>query len=92
MPSVTSVVTNEQVAAYQELVASLARRYHGHHQAEYDDLYQEGMVAIFQALAKGDLPSKDIVAKRMRRWVTKCARHGISGYTERNDDEGSTLL
>lgn len=80
-------VTDEQVAAYRDLVASLARRYNGHHQAEYDDLFQEGQIAVLQALAKGSLPSKDIVAKRMRRWVTVCARHGITGYNT-NDTTG----
>lgn len=79
-------VTNERVAAYQELVASLARRYNGHHQAEYDDLFQEGMVAVFQALSGGSYPSKDIVAKRMRRWVSTCARHGTTGHRLEGDE------
>lgn len=75
-----SDVTNTQVAAYQEMVASLARRYDGWSGAEYDDLFQEGSLAIAQCLANGKLPSKDIVVRRMLNWVNKCARHGLGGY------------
>lgn len=86
-------VTDEMVAAYQELVAGLAWKYNGRHQAEFDDLFQEGQVAVFEALNKGACPSKEIIVGRMKRWVTKCARHGRVGYDdERKLDEESTLL
>lgn len=73
-------VTDEQVAAYQEMVAGLARRYNGWSGAEEDDLFQEGQIAVFTALKKSALPSKDIIARRMLNWVNKCARHGLGGY------------
>lgn len=73
-----SSVTNEQVAEYHETVAFFAKRYDGYMNAEYDDLYQEGMLAVIEALMKGQRPLKDIIARRMTRWVSKCARQGIS--------------
>lgn len=81
-------VSNEQIAAYQETVSYLARRYHGHHGAEFDDLFQEGQLVVFLALRQGEFPSKDIIALKMRNWVTKCAREGITGYNTREETDG----
>lgn len=74
-------VRDEQVAAYHELLASLARRYNGFQNAEYDDLFQEGSIAVFFALRKGQLPSRDLIAKTMLKWVNKCGRAGL-GYDD----------
>jgi hypothetical protein len=71
-------VSDEQVVAYQELVAYLAARYDGFQGAEYDDLYQEGMEVVYLALARATHPSKDILARRMLDWVGKCARKGMT--------------
>lgn len=76
------LVTDDEVAAYQELVKHHALRMHGFHGAEYDDLFQEGCLAVFLALRNGKHPSKDIIVKRMRDWIRKCARQGFSGYAD----------
>lgn len=72
-------VTNEMVAEYHELLTWLARRYDGYHNAEFDDLYQEGAIAVITALQRGKLVASEFVAKAMMRWVNKCARSGL-GY------------
>lgn len=70
------------MAAYQELLDHYARRYNGWHSAEYDDLFQEGALAVIEAIRAGRLPSKDVIVKRMTRWVSKCARQGVGGHEE----------
>lgn len=62
-------VTSAQVEQYDELVASLTRRYIGRHDAEFDDLFQEGREKVFEALSKGQLPSKTHIENGMRDWV-----------------------
>lgn len=62
-------VTSSAVAQYDELVASLTRRYIGRHDAEFDDLFQEGREKVFEALRKGELPSKRHIENGMRDWV-----------------------
>lgn len=79
------LVSNEDVAAYQEMLDYYARRYDGWHNAEYDDLFQEGAIAVIEALRLGRKPSRDVIVGRMTRWVNKCARHGMSGYDEEAD-------
>lgn len=61
-------VTDTQVAAYAGLVDSLSRKLSGYGDAEYDDLYQEGNIAVFLALRAGRLPSKVVVRGRMLNW------------------------
>jgi DNA-directed RNA polymerase specialized sigma24 family protein len=68
-------VTSEALAAYQDMCGLLARRYTGLFAAEYDDLFQEGWLECLLALRKGQRPSKDIVAKRMTAWVSRCANN-----------------
>lgn len=63
------VVTSAQVAPYSELVESLTRPYVGRFDAEFDDLYQEGMEKVFEALRKGQLPAKQHIQNGMRDWV-----------------------
>lgn len=75
------IVTNEMVAEYHELLASLAHRYDNYHNAEYDDLYQEGAIYVIRALQSNKLVAKEFVAKAMLRWVNKCARSGL-GYDD----------
>ena len=85
-------VSNSEVAAYQELVSSLAWRYNGHCGAEYDDLFQEGMLVVLLALRKGAFPSRDVIAKRMSRWVSRCRTEGMGGYSENLTEEENALF
>lgn len=64
---------NDQLRNYAGLVDSLARKLSAGPRAaqvgaEYDDLYQEGMIAIWQALDRGVTPSAEIIEDRMRNW------------------------
>lgn len=61
-------VTSSEVAAYSGLVNSLAWKYVGFSGAEYDDLYQEGMLAVFLSLKAGKNVSKLFVEYRLRNW------------------------
>lgn len=62
-------VTSSAIANYDDLVASLTRRYIGRFGAEFDDLFQEGRIKVFQALRKGDLPAKEHIGHGMRDYV-----------------------
>lgn len=62
-------VTSAQVASYSDLVSDLTRPYIGRFDAEYDDLYQEGMEKVFEALRKGQLPAKEHIKHGMRDWI-----------------------
>lgn len=62
-------VESSAVAAYDDLVSDLTRRFIGRFGAEYDDLFQEGRVSVFKALAKDEMPSKDLILGAMRNWV-----------------------
>lgn len=63
------IVTSAQVEPYTELVENLTRPYIGRFDAEFDDLFQEGMEKVFEALAKGELPAKRHIQNGMRDWV-----------------------
>jgi DNA-directed RNA polymerase specialized sigma24 family protein len=70
---------NDQVAAYSGLVESLARKHSSGPRAaqvgaEYDDLYQEGLISIWQALERGVTPSAEMVENRMRDWARYLGR------------------
>ena len=62
-------VTSEEVAAYKQLVEKLARKQVGRAQAEFDDLVQEGLLAVFLSLRRGIRPSAEIIENRQRDWV-----------------------
>ena len=70
-------VSDSEVAAYFPLCKSLAARYTGHGGAEFDDLFQEGCIAVWQAIADGFTPSKVVVSNRMRNWVKQCRAKGF---------------
>jgi DNA-directed RNA polymerase specialized sigma24 family protein len=70
---------NNQVAAYQVHVEYLAKRLVGFAQAEFDDLVQEGMIAVWQTLSRGLRPSTGVIEGRMIDWVRYLQR------LERND-------
>lgn len=62
-------VTSEEVGAYSGLIEGLARRMTGYAGAEFDDLVQEGMIAVWQTLARGLRPSRQVVRGRMIDWT-----------------------
>lgn len=64
-----ATVTEQQVAGYLGHVESLARKYIGFAEAEMDDLVQEGMIAVWQALSRGLRPSTQVIEGRMLDWV-----------------------
>lgn len=64
-----AAVTSEQVAAYDDLIVSLARLHNGRASAELDDLIQEGRIAVFLSLRRGIFPSKELIENRMRDYV-----------------------
>jgi len=62
-----------RVGNYSGLVADLARRLAKgpggtNVEAEYDDLYQEGLIAVWQCLERGVAPKAEIIELRMRDW------------------------
>lgn len=60
---------NGQVGAYRGLVESLAQRFVGRNQAEFDDLVQEGLIFVWQTLEKGLKPAAGQIENTMRWWV-----------------------
>lgn len=82
MPTVTS----SDVAAYQDHVEALARRYTGLRNAEFDDLVQEGMIAVWQTLKRGLRPSTLVIEGRMLSWLRYLYR------LQRNDAIAYDLL
>jgi DNA-directed RNA polymerase specialized sigma24 family protein len=60
---------NGRVAGYRDLVESLARKFVGRNQAEYDDLVQEGLINVWQTLERGVTPSAALIEARMLDWV-----------------------
>ena len=61
-------VADIQVAAYSGLVKHLAHKLAGYSGAEFDDLRQEGLVAVFLSLRAGALPSERVIRGRMLNW------------------------
>lgn len=63
---------SDRVADYRGLVESLAEK---HSQsdatagAEYDDLVQEGLIDVWQALSRGITPSAENIERRMIDWI-----------------------
>jgi DNA-directed RNA polymerase specialized sigma24 family protein len=63
------IVSDEAVAAYQPHIESLAWRHVGFANAEFDDLVQEGRIAVWQALSRGLRPATTVIEGRMKDWV-----------------------
>lgn len=69
-------VSSEEVAAHQPHVESLAKRFNGNKaNAEYDDLVQEGLIAVWQCLREGVEPGPGIIKRRMLNWCRYLMRH-----------------
>ena len=62
-------VTSEQVAAFLPSIHAQARRYSGWYGSEYDDLVQEGMVAVWLSLNNKTEPTDHYIGYRMKNWV-----------------------
>ena len=62
-------VTSNQVAEYLPLVERYAHRLTGFAGSEFDDLRQEGMIAVWQTLKRGLHPSAQVIGGRMIDWV-----------------------
>lgn len=68
-------VSDDSLAAYHNLVSENAYRLRGRSQAEYDDLYQEGIIAAWTALSEGREPTlEDDIAPAQMAWVRKLRR------------------
>ena len=48
----------------------------------YDDLVQEGLISVWEALRDGFQPSNVVVENSMRDWCRIERRKGLSGYDE----------
>lgn len=59
----------DQLLAQRELVESLADRLSRRDRNERDDLFQEGMIAAWEALAGGKPVTEDLIEKRMQKWL-----------------------
>ena len=60
---------DDQVATYRGLIESLARKFVGRNGAEFDDLVQEGLLSLWQAMGRKIPPSADVIENRMRNYV-----------------------
>jgi DNA-directed RNA polymerase specialized sigma24 family protein len=75
------VVTDSEVAAYRGLAAQVARKYTGVAGAEFDDLEQEALIAIWNNLRWSFWgPSAVTVERACIDWVRLCGRKGYGGY------------
>ena len=73
---------NEAVANYQSAVQSLAFRYVGWNGSEHDDLVQEGLIAVWQSLERGETPSRMVIEGRMKNWARYLGSQLPTDYNE----------
>lgn len=86
---------SDRVGDYSGLVADLARRLAKGPggtsvEAEYDDLYQEGLINVWQTLERGITPTAQIIEGRMISW--KRLMKFQSGRGGHMDTSYATLL
>lgn len=60
---------DDQVRAHQGLVATLADRRARRHPNERDDLYQEGLIRVWELLKAGKPVTEAAIDNRMRNWL-----------------------
>ncbi len=75
-------VEDTEIAQYAPLVEHMAWRYAGFRNCEFDDLRQEGLIAVWNALKFCNTPTVDIIKERLRAWVRHVTREGMGGYDE----------
>lgn len=68
------LVSDDEIAAYQGMIAREARTLEGIEGAEFDDLFQEGQIIVWRTLEQGVYPSKEVIRGRMLNWVRTVAR------------------
>lgn len=71
---------NDRIADYRGLVESLARKFVGRNEAEFDDLVQEGLIDVWQALERGVTPAAHLIEGRMDNYVRWLGRHSSIPY------------
>lgn len=71
-------VSNEDIAAFRPLCIRLAHKYDTVGGAEFDDLEQEGMIAVWQLLRRDFPVTVWAVEHRLRDWVRICRRQGFA--------------
>jgi DNA-directed RNA polymerase specialized sigma24 family protein len=80
---------DKRVREYEKIVSTAAKKFR--HAAEYDDLYQEGLIAVWKCSPEADIAFvRRAVYNRMKDWVryTKRLRHYQSvSYEEMVDGE-----
>jgi hypothetical protein len=81
------LVASEDIRAFRPLCSQLARKHTGRFGAEFDDLEQEGMIAVFHLLLRGLPVTSESIDNRMRDWVRQCRRAGV--VYDRPKDEDS---
>lgn len=70
-----AAVTNEHVTAYLQTVKSLARRYVDRSiLCEFDDLVQEGLIAVWESLCDSRPPSAEYIQLAMKQYRRKMRR------------------
>jgi hypothetical protein len=69
-------VTSQDVVAYEGMIEHHALRYSRlpDMQNEFDDFMQEGRIAVWEALQKGEHPSNLVVTGHMSNWARKRRR------------------
>lgn len=81
---------NDQLSDYRELVESIAKRFKtkAHPLADFDDLVQEGLIAVWRALEDGvDPVGPDYIRHRIRDYVRALHRPSRHEETLPYDDE-----
>lgn len=74
------------ILEFMPLVEGLAERYSASSPNEYDDLRQEGMIAVWLAHEKGLKPTEEIIGWRMSKWLRR-RKSQDHGQTPAEDDE-----
>lgn len=81
-----ATVTDAQVAAYRPLVESVADRLHRPGRYIWrDDLVQEGLIAVWNVLQKGQKPNEKDVERRMVDWIRTERKRGFTNVTRGED-------
>lgn len=70
------------MAAARPRVESLARQFSGIEGVEFDDLVQEGLIAVWQSLERGIDPSNEFIKNRMRDWMRYVRRQLPADYAD----------